>query len=287
VNLASSLLYAAERDPGAVALVGENVRLTYSQLREHAARIASGLAARSVGTGDRVACVLANEPETVELYWGCQWLGAVIVPLSQRVSPSDLDYCIDDCGAEVVIRAPHEVLELLADEAHPGALALDERETSVQLYTSGTTGRPKGVPRSHRAERAGAISQVLQHGLQPGHRTLGVMPLYHTMGIHSLLAASIVGGCYVAQPSWDAGEALELIARERVDTLYLAPTLYYDLVHDPRLGDAHASSVRAVAYAGAPMTSALVESVSAALEPEIFVNHYGSTEIYTFSVQRA
>ena len=285
MNLALSLLYAAERTPDAEALVAEEERLTYADLRERAARIAAGLAARGVESGDRVACVLANEPETVELYWGCQWLGAVVVPLSHRISNDDLEYCISDCGAEVVIRDQSEIRELTAAHAHPGALDLDEREPSIQLYTSGTTARPKGVPRSHRAERAGGTSQVLQHGLRPGHRTLGSMPLYHTMGIHSLLAASVVGGCFVAQPSWDPEQALELIERERIDTLYLAPTLYYDLVHHPRLSTS-TSSVRAVAYAGSPMTSALVERVAAAFEPEIFVNHYGSTEIYTFSVQR-
>ena len=260
MNLALSLLYAAERTPDAEALVGEEERLTYADLRERAARIAAGLAARGVESGDRVACVLANEPETVELYWGCQWLGAVVVPLSHRMSNDDLEYCISDCGAEVVIRDQGEVQELAAADAHPGALDLDEREPSIQLYTSGTTGRPKGVPRSHRAERAGGMSQVVHHGLGHGHRTLGVMPLYHTMGIHSLLAASMVGGCFVAQPSWDPEQALELIERERIDTLYLAPTLYYDLVHHPRLIDVDTSSIRAVAYAGSPMTSALVES---------------------------
>ena len=286
MNLALSLLYAAERTPDAEALVAEEERLTYADLRERAARIAAGLAARGVESGDRVACVLANEPETVELYWGCQWLGAVVVPLSHRISNDDLEYCISDCGAEVVIRDQSEIRELTAANAHPGALDLDEREPSIQLYTSGTTARPKGVPRSHRAERAGGTSQVLQHGLRPGHRTLGTMPLYHTMGIHSLLAASVVGGCFVTQPSWDPELALELIERERIDTLYLAPTLYYDLVHHARLIDVDMSSIRAVAYAGSPMTSALVEGVAAAFEPENFVNHYGSTEIYTFSVQR-
>jgi 2-furoate---CoA ligase len=286
VNLAQSLLAAAERTPEAEALVGDSERLTYAGLRERAARVAGGLAARGVRRGDRVACVLANEPEAVELYWGCQWLGAVIVPLSHRVSQADLAYCVDDSQAAVVLRGPEEVRELVAGEEHPGALDLDEREPSIQLYTSGTTGRPKGVPRSHRAERASGISQVLQHGLRPRHRTLGVMPLYHTMGIHSLLAASVVAGCYVAQPSWDVTRALELIAAERVDSLYLAPTLYFDLVHDTRLADTDVSSVRAVAYAGAPMTSALVETVAAAFELDLFVNHYGSTEIYTFSVHR-
>ena len=208
------------------------------------------------------------------------------MPLSQRISRADLDYCIDDCGARVVIRDPAEVRELVAADEHPGALDLEDRETSIQLYTSGTTGRPKGVPRSHRAERAGGLSQVVHHGLRPGHRTLGVMPLYHTMGIHSLLAASLVGGCFVAQPEWDAETALRLDQEERITSLYLAPTLYYDLMHHPRFADFDTSSVRAVAYAGAPMTSALAENVADALEPEVFVNHYGSTEIYTFSVQR-
>jgi len=104
VNLALSLLGAAERAPAAEALVGEAERLTYADLRKRAARVASGLSARGVACGDRVACILANDPETVELYWGCQWLGAVIVPLSPRISEADLAYCIDDSGAALVVR---------------------------------------------------------------------------------------------------------------------------------------------------------------------------------------
>ena len=286
MNLALGLLYAAERDPGAEALVGDKERLTYADLRLRAARIAAGLAARGVGPSDRVACVLANDSETVELYWGCQWLGAVFVPLSYRVAAADLEYCIEDCGAPIVVREPAEVHELTAADEHPGALDLDEAAASIQLYTSGTTGRPKGVPRTHRAERASGFSQVVHHGLEPAHRTLGVMPLYHTMGVHSMLAAAAVAGCYVAQPTWDTDVALGLIERERIDSLYLAPTLFYDLVHDPCLADGDITSVRAIAYAGAPMTSALAERVAEAFDPGIFVNHYGSTEIYTFSVHR-
>jgi 2-furoate---CoA ligase len=112
------------------------------------------------------------------------------------------------------------------------------------------------------------------------------MPLYHTMGIHSLLAASLVGGCVVMQPEWGAEAALRLIEEERITSLYLAPTLFYDLVHHPRFGDFDATSVSAVAYAGAPMTSALAERVASAFDPQTFVNHYGSTEIYTFAVHR-
>ena len=81
------------------------------------------------------------------------------------------------------------------------------------LYTSGTTGRPKGVPRSHPADRAGGLTQALQHGYGRDERTLGVMPLYHTMGIHSLLAMHLVGGCFVPQARLDPSAALELVAR--------------------------------------------------------------------------
>ena len=159
-------------------------------------------------------------------------------------------------------------------------------DESLMLYTSGTTGRPKGVPRSHRADRAGGLSQVVHQGYRYGDRTLGCMPLYHTMGMHSLIAMHLIGGCYVCQPDWDAEAALALIEQERITSLYLAPTLYHDLVSHPRFGDYDVSSVETLAYAGAAMTSALVERCVEAFSPRLFVNHYGSTEIYTYSIHR-
>jgi 2-furoate---CoA ligase len=283
VNLARSLLAAAERSPEAEAVVDGGARLTYAQLLDEARRVAGGLGEAGVGVSDRVTAVVKPTREAVTLYWACQWLGAVFVPLSPRLSPADLDYCLADAAA-----AAHVPLggDLPAGDAHPGALGLDERAPSLMLYTSGTTGRPKGVPRSHLADRAGGLSQVVQHGYRHGDRTLGVMPLYHTMGMHSLLAMHHVGGCFACLPDWDAEAALALIEAERLTSLYLAPTLFHDLVHHPRLGEHDVSSVEAVSYAGAAMTSALVERCVAAFSPRAFTNHYGSTEIYTFTVHR-
>jgi len=283
MNLALSLLYAAERTPEREAVVEDELRLTYAELLERVRRVAGGLAEVGLARGDRVATVARNRSETVILYCAAQWLGAVFVPLSHRISGAELEYCRDDCGARLFF-GPNADLP----EGAPTDLPtnLDESEPSLMLYTSGTTGRSKGVPRSHRADRAGGISQVVQHGLEHGDRTLGVMPLYHTMGMHSLIAVSLIGGCYVVQREWDAEAALGLIERERITSLYLAPTLFHDLVRHPRRGDYDLSSVRSLAYAGAAMTGALVGRCIEAFRPAIFVNHYGSTEVYTFSVHR-
>src|SRR6202007_2453615 len=130
--------------------------------------------------------------------------------------------------------------------AAPGALRPTARpeDLSLLLYTSGTTGRPKGVPRQQRAERAAALAHVAQNLYCRGERTLGVMPLYHTMGVRSLLAMSLVDGTFVCMPRFEAGAALRLIARERISNLYLVPTLYHDLIGHPDFAATNTSSVR-------------------------------------------
>jgi 2-furoate---CoA ligase len=294
VNLAAVLEGAAARAGEREAVVDGELRLTYGRLRERAARLAAGLGELGLRRGDRVAAVLDNRHETVELYWAAQWAGAVFVPLSWRSSREDVDYCVEDSGARLVARDVDGAVvvggasfaELLEREEAPPATDVDERAPSLMLYTSGTTGRPKGVPRSHAADRAGGVSQALQHGLRFGDRTLGVMPLYHTMGMHSLLAMPVVSGCFVCQPRWDAERALALIENERLTSLYLAPTLFHDLVTNPGLAGHDLSSVESLVYAGAAMTTSLVKRCLDAFSPRIFVNHYGSTEIYTFSVHR-
>ena len=274
MNLAQSLLAACERDPELEAFPG----IRYGELLPRVRRLAGGL---HTEPGARVAAVLDNRLDTALLYWAAQWAGAIFVPLSWRLSDEELAYCIDDAGAELVIRDGDVLPE---GPEHEGCLDRDDREVSLLLYTSGTTGRPKGVPRSHAADRAGGLGQALHHGYGRGDRTLGVMPLYHTMGIHSLLAMHLVGGCYVPQPRWDPGEALLLIQEHAITSLYLAPTLFHDLVNAERLAEHDLSSVRALGYAGAAMTSTVAARCVEVFRPSVFVNHYGSTEVYTFSI---
>ena len=304
---------AGRRRPAADAVVDGRRRLTYADLVDQATRLGRGFARLGVGKGDRVLIVLKNRLEHVLAYWALQTIGGVPTPAGFRLAAHEIRYILDDCGASIVLfeaataaavreavadhparlvfvgsGGPPESLpfdELLASGRATADRAVAEGDLSLILYTSGTTGRPKGVPRTHRNHVAGALAHVIQCGYGWLERTLGVMPLYHTMGIHSLTSMAAVNGCFVCQPDWSGEGALTLIESERLTALYLIPTLYYDLVRAPGFAPARVSSVRKLAYAGAPMLAPLTRACVEAFRPEVFVNHYGSTEIYTFSVR--
>jgi len=172
--------------------------------------------------------------------------------------------------------------------AHPPAAAGSRatvQDKSVMLYTSGTTGRGKGVPRRQGAERAAAMAHVAQNQYARGEVTLGVMPLYHTMGVRSLLASVLINGHFVCQRRYDPREALTLIMDHHITNLYLVPTLYHDLLASPFFTATDTSSVRKLGFAGQAMTDGLLQELDAAFKPELFVNHYGSSEIYTFTIE--
>jgi 2-furoate---CoA ligase len=291
VNLGAVLLAAGQRRPDAEAVVDTERRLTYRNLLDEARRCAGALAALGVKPRDRVAAAVRNRIETVVTYWACQWLGACFVPINWRLKPAEIRYCATDAEAAAFFAEDHLVdatgarpwTDLVPGDPAPGPSDIADRQPSLMLYTSGTTGRPKGVPRSQRAEWAAALAHVLQCGYRPGERTLGVMPLYHTMAVRSLLAMHAVGGCFVTRPEFRVAEAVDVIGAERIGALYLAPTLYHDLVEALDAGHRRLPVPR-LAYAGGPMSPTLVERCAEAFRPEVFVNHYGSTEIYTFSV---
>ena len=310
MNLALTLLAAAERHGEGEALVDGDARLNYAALHSRAAARASGLAELGLRRGDPLCVLLANRHEAVELYWATQWMGARFVPLNFRLSAAEVRYCVQDCGARLVVfeqasgEAAHACradgvrlvdvdgggnvdarFDELDGDAHPGELDLGDDEISLILYTSGTTGKPKGVPRSHRADRAGGESQVIHHGYRWGDRTLGVMPLYHTMGMHTMIAMGLIDGCFVAMPHWNAAAAITLVAQERLSSLYLAPTLFHDLL-DALTDDADLSSVESIGYAGSPMSPALAARCVEAFDARVFFNHYGSTEYYTWAISR-
>ena len=312
-DLATSFLAAVARNGSAPAIVDGDVRLTYAQWLGRIDSVVRGLDALGLKPGDKLVTVLQNRWEAATLHWACQFAGIVITPINWRSKADEIDFCIenaeaiaiacDESGAEAVSasKRAENITRIAVEIDLPGATPfahllgtsgapVSPRATpdhwSVMLYTSGTTARPKGVPRRHRAERAAAIAHVAQNLYAWGERTLGVMPLYHTMGVRSLLAMAQINGLFVCLPRFDAARALELIEAERITNLYLVPTLYHDLVHHPEFARRDHSSVRKLGFAGASMTDGLLKALTQAFTPDLFVNHYGSSEIYTFTIDQ-
>jgi 2-furoate---CoA ligase len=313
LDLGTSFLASVARDATALAIVDGDTRLTYAQWYRSISALAAGFDDLGLGPGDHLVSVLQNRWEAATLHWACQLTGVVITPLNWRCKADELDFCVDDAEAKAVVYeaasaaavaaspqaqsrakiavgipgAPDlDFAALTRSRAADAAARVDADAWSVMLYTSGTTGRPKGVPRRHRVERAAALAHVAQNLYASAERTLGVMPLYHTMGVRSLLAMSLIGGTFVCLRQFDPTSALELIASEQITNLYLVPTLYHDLVHHPRFSTATVSSVRKLGFAGAPMSDTLLRQVQSAFKPDLFVNHYGSSEIYTFTINQ-
>ena len=311
-DLGRMLIAAAERNPTALAVVDGARRFDYAAWLESVSRLAAGLGSLGLAQGDRLAVIMQNRWEMAALHWACQLAGVAVVPLNWRSGAEELDFFLADSGASALAfddsaaaavagsaRAAAlrrvrvgggsggtgDFADLLAAPGAPAPRA-GEDDLSLMLYTSGTTGRAKGVPRSHRAERAAALAHVAQNCYRVRERTLGVMPLYHTMGVRALLAMAPLGGLFVCQPRFEAEGALRLIEAERITALYLVPTLYYDLLAHERFARADISSVRTLGFAGAPMAEGLLRRVADAFRPELFVNHYGSSEIYTFTVEQ-
>ena len=312
-DLGHTFLQSVERRPDSLALVDGAVRLDYGQWFERMRCVAGGLAGLGLVRGDHLVVVLQNRWEMATLHWACQFLGVIVTPLNWRAKPDEIEYCVGDAegraivfeaaSAEAVAAAPAcaRLPRIAVGKAAGGTLTFEDllaaapaarlchaeaADFSLMLYTSGTTGRPKGVPRRHRAERAAALAQVAQYRYRVGEVTLGVMPMYHTMGVRSLLSTAIVDGTLVCLPRFDTAEALRLIAAEKISNLFLVPTLYHDLLSDPAFAQTDVSSVRTLGFAGAPMADALLQRLDVAFRPQLFVNHYGSSEIYTFSIDQ-
>jgi 2-furoate---CoA ligase len=314
LDLGTSFVASVARDPDALAIIDDGIRLTYAQWYARISSLVAGFDRIGLRPGDHLVTVLQNNEAAATLHWACQLAGIVITPVNWRAKADELDFCIENSEAGAVVyqdvsaaavdrsKRAGALPRIYANGGEPaGATGFDRligepaaevtprvsaEAWSIMLYTSGTTSRPKGVPRRHCAERAAGIAHVAQNLYRRGERTLGVMPLYHTMGVRSLIAMSLIGGTFVCLPRYDTGRALALIEAEKITNLYLVPTLYHDLVHAPEFAATDVSRVRKLGFAGASMTDALLNTLNDAFQPELFVNHYGSSEIYTFTVDQ-
>lgn len=306
-NLAAMLAAAQHRADGA-ALVCDDLRLSWRELHHAASKCAAGLARRGVKPGDRVALYLGNSPEFVIAALGCAWLGAVLVPISERARGLELEHALGDSGAVAIVCAdalapllpPSPALPQLrlrfttaADasgafepwlalmQAEPLAQPHDapEEALAVLLYTSGTTGRPKGAMLTQLNISHSVLHYVDAMELTGVDRSLVAVPLSHVTGLVAQLYVMLhCAGTLVLMRQFKAADFVRLAARERTTHAIMVPAMYNLCLLLPDFAAHDLSAWRIGAYGGAPMPTATIEGVAARLPGLTLMNAYGATE---------
>jgi fatty-acyl-CoA synthase len=314
LTVATVLLRTVERHPDRQALVHGDRSWSYCAWNRRVNRAAHALSELGIRPFDRVAlCLRAGEPAAT-VYFACQKLGAVAVPMNFRLAPPEIAHILRDSGARLVVydgelsdpigRATAEVngigalvlvgepgdapgssaceyealLEAAAEHEPIMTTEIDPQMLAALVYTSGTTGRPKGVMHTHANDVAIAMNSALEYQLGPDDRALHVAPLYHVGGMQAFFIPHLlVGATNVIQPRWEPGEALTLIEHERVTTMYAVPSQIQALLHHPDFHRCDLSSLAMITTGGAALPAAVMERVLSELSPRLY-NAYGMTE---------
>jgi long-chain acyl-CoA synthetase len=280
-NLALSLRAAAAHRPDRVAVTHGDAAVTVGELEGRSARAAALLAAHGVGRGDRVAVQLPNVPAFVDFYFGILRLGAVVVPINPLLRGAESAYALEDADARLLIawheseppagEAGERVEAVQIEEPFGGGVAddltgddavvaVDPEETAVILYTSGTTGRPKGAELTHRNLGLNTLAVVAALGIDGDDVLLGTLPLYHSFGQTCTLNASIAVGARLALLTrFDPEAAVDLVVREGVTIAMGVPTMLAGIAA-AAAGRGPFPRLRFAASGGAPLPREQAES---------------------------
>jgi fatty-acyl-CoA synthase len=285
--------------PNRVAVVHNDRSLTYAELHERASRLACALAGSGVRRGDRVAYLGPNAPEFLEVLFAVGRLGAVFVPLNWRLSAPELAYILRDCGARLLfvaagqadtaarVRETVDVPAVPLGESYERLLAgaaaeppgerVTADDTCMILYTSGTTGRPKGAMLTHGNVTWNCVNLLLDVDLAADEVTLVPAPMFHVAALNqTVLPTLLKGGRVVLESAFDAERVLALIGRHRVTYLFGVPTMFLAMTRAPGWADADLSSLRSAACGGAPVPEAVIDAYQA--RGVTFLQGYGLTE---------
>jgi long-chain acyl-CoA synthetase len=277
-NLVELLRTTVERHPDRTAIVElGGPSATYAEIWDRARRVAGGLRAVGVRTGDRVAVQLGNGLDWVLAFWGAHLAGAVVVPMNTRLAPAEADLIVEDCAAAYVFRpgdpVPDGVPGELPDPAHTDVAAL--------FYTSGTTGRPKGAMVTHENFLTSIESVIRCRELprHPDQATLISVPLFHVTGCCSqFMTQMAVGGMSVLMPQFKAADFLAAIPEYRITLVTSVPTIYELALRQPSFATTDVSTVRTLSYGGAPIAPELVHRLLAAFPNARLGNGFGLSE---------
>src|SRR4051812_21659620 len=276
-NLATILTETAGRFGDRIAVKLDDLELNYALLDEGSARIAGELEARGVKRGDRVGIMLPNVPYFPVAYYGVLRAGGVVVPMNVLLKAREVAFYLEDSGAKLLFawhdfgeaahagasRAGAEVVDvkpgefeqlLMAAQAARDVADVADDDTAVILYTSGTTGTPKGAELTHANLRTNAKISAKLGSTDENDTILGALPLFHSFGQTCGMNGAVTAGARLSMiPRFDPGKALEIIQRDSVTIFHGVPTMYVAMLNHPDADSFDASSLRLCLSGGASM----------------------------------
>jgi long-chain acyl-CoA synthetase len=299
---------AAAAHPGNDALTGEEGSVSYRDLEARTARVAGGMAAAGIARGDRVALLMGNRFAFVEALLACQRIGAVTVPLNPRQPAPEIAYALNQCAAaglifdaELATSLPDpaeiptvrrrwsaygavpgigtERYEPLADAAPAEPVHVEQEATAILVYTSGTTGRPKGAMLTHLNVVHSALHLALSMEFAPGDRSLLAVPASHVTGLIANISTALIrGGAIVVLRTFKAADCLRLMQDRRVTHTLIVPAMYNLFLRDPDFERYDLSAWKIGGYGGAPMPEATIAEMGRRAPHVGLMNGYGATE---------
>ncbi|MBA3358945.1 MAG: AMP-binding protein, partial [Thermoleophilaceae bacterium] len=277
-NLAKILVEAAEAKPDGIAVKLDDTEVSFGMLNEGSARLAALLKEKGVSPGDRVGVMLPNVPYFPIAYYAVLRAGGTVVPMNVLLKPREVGFYLEDpgakiviawgdfaeaaekgaedAGAEVILVKPGEFEKLLADQEPDHDLAdRDPDDTAVILYTSGTTGKPKGAELTHSNMFRNCTIAADELGkITDEDKLLGALPLFHSFGQTCTLNAAIANKAMISMiPRFDPDKALEIIARDKITLFQGVPTMYNAMLAAETADSADTSTLRLCMSGGSAM----------------------------------
>jgi long-chain acyl-CoA synthetase len=305
-SMLDMLHQAEQRNPEGEALVCGGQRLNYRELLAVSEQLAAGLASQGIGPGDRVALLLGNRIEFVLMLFAAARLGAISVPMSTREQAPGLAYMLNHCGARLLVHEPElgsllpaagdapklrvriatgvcagsgVFASLLANFPAPPPVDANEEDTAVIMYTSGTTGKPKGAMLTHLGIVHSSMHYQIAMGLGQADCSVAAVPLSHVTGLVALITTMVrCAGKLVIMPAFKAEDFLVLAAREGMTYSLMVPAMYNLCLLRPDFARYDLSRWRIGAYGGAPMPVATISTLAQTVPSLMLMNCYGSTE---------
>jgi long-chain acyl-CoA synthetase len=283
-NLAQNLLDTAAKEGRHPALRMDDAQLSYDEFRDAALRAAAGIRSRGVEPGDRVGMVLPNVLSFPIVFYGALLAGATVVPMNPLLKAREVEYYLRDSGSRLVVtgeQSAEPVTEaagtvgieavtvgpampdaLLADEPLDAPVDRADGDTAVILYTSGTTGQPKGAELTHAGLNSNArTTQETLLESTPDDVIMGCLPLFHVFGLTCSLNAGVLSGATLTLiPRFDGGKALSVVERDGVTVFQGVPTMFSAMLHQPDAAERDMSSLRLCVSGGSAMPVEVMRS---------------------------